>query len=166
MPYEWIKQPQANSTRSELHLWPYNALPPKGFAAMILGFFTFACFPMFALLGTAVFWGMLPFMLGALGALYWALTKNGRDRQILEILEIAPDLTRLTRHNPKGAPQEWESNTYWIKLALHPDQGPVPNYVTLKGNGREVEIGAFLSEDERKELYTDLDTRLRIALNG
>jgi uncharacterized membrane protein len=32
----------------------------------------------------------------------------------------------------------------------------VPNYVTLSGNGREVEIGAFLSEDERKALYQDL----------
>jgi uncharacterized membrane protein len=39
---------------------------------------------------------------------------------------------------------------------MHPKGGPVPNYVTLSGNGREVEIGAFLSEEERKALYDDL----------
>jgi uncharacterized membrane protein len=32
----------------------------------------------------------------------------------------------------------------------------VPNYLTLKGNGREVEIGAFLSEPERLTLRREL----------
>ena len=32
----------------------------------------------------------------------------------------------------------------------------MPNYVTLKGQGREVEIGAFLSEDERLSLRDEL----------
>jgi uncharacterized membrane protein len=36
----------------------------------------------------------------------------------------------------------------------------VPNYVTLSGAGREVEIGAFLSEDERKALYGELSDRV------
>ena len=39
-------------------------------------------------------------------------------------------------------------------------QGPLPNYVTLSGNGREVEIGAFLSEDERKSLFKELKSAL------
>jgi uncharacterized membrane protein len=32
----------------------------------------------------------------------------------------------------------------------------VPHYVTLRGKGREVEIGAFLSEEERIALFEDL----------
>jgi len=32
----------------------------------------------------------------------------------------------------------------------------MPNYVTMLGNGREVEIGAFLSEEERLALYANL----------
>jgi uncharacterized membrane protein len=32
----------------------------------------------------------------------------------------------------------------------------VPQYLTLRGGGRVVEIGAFLSQDERPFLATDL----------
>ena len=73
------------------------------------------------------------------------------------------DLTHLTRTNPRGDTQDWESNTYWVKVSLHEQGGPVPYYVTLKGGGREVEIGAFLSEDERKALFSDLSDAVRRA---
>jgi uncharacterized membrane protein len=36
----------------------------------------------------------------------------------------------------------------------------VPYYVTLNGNGRRVEIGAFLSEDERRALHGELASEL------
>ena len=39
----------------------------------------------------------------------------------------------------------------------------MPHYVTLCGKGREVEIGAFLSEDERVSLYDELSDRLVTA---
>jgi len=49
-------------------------------------------------------------------------------------------------------------------LVLHPTAGPVPNYLTLQGGPREVELGAFLSEDERVALKAEVQvalTRLR-----
>jgi uncharacterized membrane protein len=39
----------------------------------------------------------------------------------------------------------------------------VPQYLTLSGNGREVEIGAFLSEEERLALYPELTAALARA---
>ncbi len=36
----------------------------------------------------------------------------------------------------------------------------MPHYLTLKGEGREVELGAFLTEDERLRLADDLRERL------
>ncbi|MBP0481075.1 DUF2244 domain-containing protein [Sagittula salina] len=161
MPYHWTTTPRA--PRQELQLWPHNALSAKGFAIMVLGFFLFASIPLYGLLGTVLLWGLLPFMLAATAGLWYALRRNTRDRQILETLSISDDLTRLLRQNPDGTRQEWDSNTYWVTVTLHETGGPVPNYVTLKGQGREVEIGAFLSDDERKTLYTDLLTALRRA---
>ncbi|MBV7393804.1 DUF2244 domain-containing protein [Mameliella sediminis] len=161
MPYHWTTPPR--ETTQELQLWPHNSLPPKGFAAMILGFFLFASVPLYGVIGTAVLWGLLPFMLAATAALYFALRRNQRDRQILEVLTLSPEVTHLTRTNPKGDRQDWESNTYWVKVACHEKGGPVPFYVTLKGDGREVEIGAFLSEEERRALYSDLTDAVRRA---
>jgi hypothetical protein len=45
-------------------------------------------------------------------------------------------------------------------LQLYPTQGPVPQYLTLRGNGREVELGAFLSEEERVALRDEVHSRL------
>ena len=79
---------------------------------------------------------------------------------LLEELSIWPDKVALVRHNPRGDRQDWEANPHWVKVQLHEEGGPVDNYVTLTGGGREVEIGAFLSEDERLDLYADLSRKL------
>jgi uncharacterized membrane protein len=104
---------------------------------------------------------MLPFRLAAIWAIWFALRKNGRDRDIVEDLRLSPDRITLVRHGPKGKRQDWEANPYWVQVTLHETGGAVPNYLTLKGDGREVELGAFLSEDERIALRGDLHSRLR-----
>ncbi|MFD1342274.1 DUF2244 domain-containing protein [Litorisediminicola beolgyonensis] len=159
MPYRWTTDDPA-ATDQELRLWPHNSLPPTGFAAFILATFTLATIPLYGLLGTALLWGLLPFLLLALAGLYYALRRNEADRRILEVLHLTPEDMHLVRHNPRGADQEWHCNTYWARVAMHQKDGPVPFYVTLAGAGREVEIGAFLSEDERKALYAELSERV------
>jgi uncharacterized membrane protein len=67
----------------------------------------------------------------------------------------------LSRHGPRGKRQDWEANPYWLRVTLHETGGPVPHYLTLKGEGREVELGAFLSEDERIALNRELFQRLK-----
>lgn len=160
MPFAWEPSDRA-ADRDELHLWPHQSLKPEGFAGIILVTFAFLLLPLLALLGTVVLWGLLPFLLAALGGLWLALTRSRRDAQVLEVFTLSSDTARLTRHNPGGDVQEWESNRYWVEPRLHETGGPVPHYVTLRGGGREVEIGAFLSEDERIALYDDLQRVLR-----
>jgi uncharacterized membrane protein len=161
MPYTWTDTPQ---NTSELRLWPYQSLPAYGFAATILGIFMLSTIPLYGLIGTVLLWGILPFMLLALGAMWYALRRNELDRQIVEVLTLTPDDLHLTRQSAKGEAQEWTCNPYWTKVNIHEKGGPVPHYVTLSGGGREVEIGAFLSEDERKVLYAELKDKVaRIA---
>ncbi|MFP4239432.1 MAG: DUF2244 domain-containing protein [Rhodosalinus sp.] len=162
MPYAWTDM-QEPERGAELRLWPHRSLPQAGFAAFILGTFAFLCLPLVAVIGTPVLWGLLPFLLLALGGLWCGLRRSYRDGEILEELRMTPETIRLTRRNPRGPLQEWECNPHWIRVELHARGGPVPNYVTLRGSGREVEIGAFLSEDERKALYGDLRARLNAA---
>ena len=75
---------------------------------------------------------------------------------MIEVLTLDANEAQLERRNANGTQQSWQCNRYWVTVELHTQDGPVPNYVTLRGGGREVEIGAFLSEDERKVLYDEL----------
>ena len=161
MPYRWTTDP--NDRTQELHLWPHNSLPQRGMAAFVLSTFTLILIPALALLGSVLLWALLPFLLGAVWAMYYALQRNRRARQILEVLTVDPEKTCLTRTDARGRVQTWECNRYWTQVTKYDDAGPVPHYVTLKGNGREAEIGAFLSEEERVLLYNDLQNTLRRA---
>ena len=42
--------------------------------------------------------------------------------------------------------------------------GPVPNYLTLRGNGRTVELGSFLSEGERPIVANELRNAFSAAI--
>lgn len=158
MPYEWLPAP--DETQVRLHLWPYRSLPRKGFVLFIGATCLLILVPMLAVLGSPVLWGILPFFALAIWGLWAALARSYRDGEIVEDLALSRDSLTLTRHGPRGRRQDWQANPYWVSVQLHPTGGPVPNYLTLKGNGREVELGAFLSEDERLALRDELQTRL------
>lgn len=85
----------------------------------------------------------------AVWGIYFALQRNHKQRQITEVLTLTDDTVNLIRTDPKGDTQEWECNRYWIQITKHDTSGAMPHYVTLKGVGCEVEIGAFLCEEER-----------------
>ena len=162
MPYRWTDaQDLSDRSPRQMHLWPHQSMTPRGFALFIGITFGLLLLPLVPLLGTFLLWGLLPFLMLALWGIWRALNASRRRAQVLEILTLTDDTARLTRHNPRGDIQEWESNRHWARPALHVRGGPVPNYVTLRGSGREVEIGAFLSEDERKALYGELDALFR-----
>ena len=93
--------------------------------------------------------------------LVWvALRRSQKDARLSETLTLWPERMHLIRRGPHGRVQEWEANPYWVTIRLHRKGGPVENYVTMRGNGREVEIGAFLSEDERVSLHAELQCAL------
>ncbi|WP_066705452.1 DUF2244 domain-containing protein [Celeribacter ethanolicus] len=173
MPYLWTPphdtvptgSPETGTPLWRLELWPYRSLKGKGFSAAIWIMFGGGLIPIVPFIGTMAFWVLLGFMLIALTALWTALRRSDRDRLHEEML-IWPDRVTLTHWPEKGAPLTWEANPYWVRLSLNTEDGKVENYITLKGAGdhREVELGAFLSPEERKVLHGNL-TRVLAQLN-
>ena len=157
MPYKWTT-PEPDTHR--LTLWPWRSLPLRGFAVIIMMAFLFITVPLYGLLGTVYFWGLLPFVMLALAGLWWALRHTYKTAEILEVLTITRQETRLTHQPRTGTVLEWACNTFWVRAQIYPTGGPVPHYITLTGNGREVELGRFLSEDERAALIKELETTL------
>lgn len=161
MPYEWLP-PDGTATR--LHLWPYRSLPRKGFVWFIGLTATLIALPLLVLIGSPVLWGLLPFLLLTIAGIWWALDRSYRDGEIIEDLRLTPTQVTLTRHGPRGQRQDWQANPHWTRVTLHPVSGPVPNYLTLQGGPRAVELGAFLTPEERARLLPELQAALRPGL--
>ncbi|EKD61294.1 MAG: integral membrane protein-like protein [uncultured bacterium] len=156
MPYEWL--PSDGDTQ-RLHLWPYRSLPRRGMVWFIGSTAALIALPLLVLLGSPVLWGLLPFLLLTLWGIWTALSRSFKDGETLEDLRLDRDEISLTRHDRKGE-HRWQANPHWVRVTLHKTKGPVPDYLTLTGNGREVELGAFLSPEERLALDIELRRRL------
>lgn len=161
MPYVLSRQ----GAEWRLRLWPHNALTARGFAAVIGVSAGMLTLPLLAVLGQPVLWVLLPFAGLALWGLWAGLRRNLRDRSVLEEMRLARDGLHLRRLDPRGPVQEWRAHPAWVALHLIPKGGPVAQYLTLTGGGREVELGAFLTPDERIALHDELG-RVLAALKG
>lgn len=168
MPYLWNDtareapyiEPQDADTDPDaplatLRLWPHRSLPPKGFVATILGLFALSLLPTVALLGSKMLWVVLGFTLVALAGL-WVALRRSYDAGLGEEVTFCATRVCLTRTDPRQSARHWQANPYWISLDIRPTGGPVEQYLTLKGEGRTVELGAFLSPEERLKLRDDL----------
>ncbi len=157
MPYEWSSDTPPNHS---LILWPHQSMTQKGFAWFIGITAGMLTLPLLAVLGSPVVWVLLIFFIAALGGVWRAVMVNKAHRSMHEALTVTPDTVRLEHVPYKGAAKDWEANTFWVSVNLRGD-GPVKNYLTLQGNGREVEIGAFLTPEERAALYDELRGALK-----
>lgn len=149
----------------EVTLWPNRSLSPEGFRNLMLFSATACAIPLMAFLGSRALWIMLPIVALPVWLLWWFLRRNYRDGWLTETLRLWPDLVTVDRREPSGRVLHWEANPYWVRATLHRD-ARLENYLTLKGGGREIELGAFLSPGERAGLYEDLSTALARARRG
>ena len=171
MPYRWSSDPthiaapetSAADPMLRLDLWPHRSLSNKGFEWTIWLMFVGAMIPLLSFIGSSAFWVLLAFALMALAALWFGLRRSDRDRLREEML-IWSDRVELTHCPANGGIKTWQANPYWIKLTQHDEVRGIEAYLTLRGGAadqdREVELGAFLSPEERKTLCGELSTLL------
>lgn len=165
MPYEWLTaRPEPGAPLAELHAWPYRSLPRSGYAGFIGATAAGLGILMVAVVGSPILWGLLPFALGALLAIWWALSHSYRTGEAMEILKLWPDRVTLLRTDPGKADRHWSANPHWVRVQMDSTAQP-PCYLTLHGGPRVVELGAFLTPDERRRLYGELRAELTRA-NG
>ena len=145
-----------------VRLWPNRALGPRGRRGALTLAGAGFCIPLGAALGTPVFWGLLPFAALPVSLLWLSFRCNNKNLQLTEELTLWPDEIRVERREPRGAVLRWQAVPYWVRLGFYPD-GKVENYLTLKGGGREIELGAFLSPEERVLLHGEIEAALARA---
>lgn len=163
MPYHWTTE----ADRRTLELTQHQSMTETGFVTFMGATLVLVVIPLLAVLGTPILWVLLAFIAMAIGGVWFAISRNQSDGTRSETLIVAPEHTELVHRDSKGREQRWEANPYWVTVHLHPGDKPVEHYLTLKGGGREVEIGVFLSPEERQILYGELqDVFLRTKRPG
>lgn len=158
MPYEWINTAQSDQTPApvaELHAWPYRSLPRRGFVWFIMASVGLISIPVSALIGSPTLWVVLAFVVLAIWAVWTAIERSYRDGEILEELVIWPDRVTLRQSHRGRVTEPWEVNPHWLRVTRHHDH-KIQDYLTLHGGPREVELGAFLTATERREIQQRL----------
>jgi uncharacterized membrane protein len=100
----------------------------------------------------AGYWPILPFAgleLAALGAALAFSMRQGRMREMIRVDES--NVTVRTSHGDQV--HEYEFQRPWTRVQLkRPSAGNWPSRLSLKSMGRSVEVGSFLTDDEREGL--------------
>ena len=91
------------------------------------------------------------------------LQRNFQQGSTFEEILISKDKIRVVHQEKNKEQMTWECNPYWTKVHLDINNPKLKNYLTLAGKGRRIELGAFLSPDERLELRDKIQNALAKA---
>lgn len=140
-------------------LWPHRSLKPEGFR-WLMGLSAAAmALPILALSGTPAAPALAPYAGAALLALWGFMRLSYHSGRLTEELRLWPDAIAVERREPRGRVLRWAANPYWVDVTLS-DTRDVSRYLTLRGAGRRIELGAFLTPEEREALAEELRTRI------
>ncbi len=148
----------------EAILYPRRSLSPRGFAIVVaatgvigfvygMAFLAMGAWPIFGFCGTE--WLLFIYL----------FRKHMKGDRRSERLRLYPDRLTVEKISPKGDLQRYRFQPYWLQVILdRPDESDSSLY--LRSHGKQLEIGAFLSPQERRDVACELRsvlTRLRTA---
>jgi uncharacterized membrane protein len=139
--------PQRSSTRAGLVAFVAGQSIVAGGYALLAAWRGNVFAPLFAMLELAL--------------VAWCLARVWKASGTGQIITLTP--TQLDIAPTSGA-QGRHFHPYWVKVRVEPGQWRGwPSRLLVGSHGREVEIGAFLNEDERQALALRLTELLRAA---
>jgi len=146
----------------ERRVTAHTSLPVTGFVWLIGTLCGLFLIPLLAFLGSMVLWGILIRSLCAVAGVSYAIYRNNKDRSVSDHIRIWSDQVAIERRNPDASRHHWLANPHWVKLRMA-DTPTHENYLTLTGGSREIEVGGFLTADQRSDLHYELLRALRNA---
>ncbi|MDX1540379.1 MAG: DUF2244 domain-containing protein [Geminicoccaceae bacterium] len=141
-------------------LYPSRSLPPMGFVLLMTAVVLVSVLvgSGFVLVGA---WPVTGFIGLDVVLLYLAFRWNYRQAQRAEFIRLDKEGLVVRKIEPGGRSREWRFEPYWVRVALdRATHGPGRLYLT--SHGQWLQIGAFLSAEER----VDVADALRAALHA
>jgi uncharacterized membrane protein len=153
----------------EAILYPHRSLGRRGY--LILGLGTAVIMGAYAL--TFLLLGAWPIFgfIGAEWLLFWYLfSRHFRGDRRAERLRLFHDRLIVERIDAKGRFTAFSLQPYWLQVVLTPHlksrATDIDNALYLRSHGKQIEIGAFLSENERRDFADELSRVLDRHRNG
>jgi len=137
--------------RNRFELVPHCSLTVRGAFA----FFGIVFVPTFFIAGVSAlkgFWPVLPFASLEMALLAWALKATFDHRQETETITVSEDAVRVeSMHRHRRS--EVVFSRHWSQVKLRrPVSRLHPSRLTIESKGRELEVGRFLTDEERHGL--------------
>jgi len=121
-------------------------------------FFASVCFTTFAVAGVATwlgYWPVLPFAGAEMLLLGWALRSNMQRRHEHEHIEITED--EVIIEYARGMPRRVVFPRHWAQVKIRRPKSPLHRgQLVIESHGRGHEVGKFLTEEERRQLASEL----------
>jgi uncharacterized membrane protein len=96
---------------------------------------------------------------------YIAFRLNYRSGRIYEVVEIGREDLQLLRVHPSGRRERFRLETYWTRIML--DEKPDGRTALAVGaRGEVIPFGGFLTDQERRDLASELRAALVAARGG
>lgn len=93
------------------------------------------------------------------------LTRVWRASAAGEVIVLSPASLEIARMGDAGPAARF--HPYWAQLVLRPGRWRgAPSRLLVRSHGREVEIGAFLNDEERRDLQRRLSALIAQAAGG
>ena len=148
--------PDASVFRAVLH--PHRSLPPQGFLILMLaiGSVSFVMGLAFLLMGA---WPVMGFFGLDVLLVYVAFKLNYRAGRAYELVELTPQMLKLTQVAPSGKSRSFEFNPYWTRV-LFMERHDGGNHLKLASHGKELEFGRLLNDEERADFARALKSAL------
>lgn len=139
-------------------LHPSRSLSPRGFfiVMVVLAALSFVSGMIFALNGA---WPVFGFFGLDVALVYWAFRANYRAGHLTETIRLTDRALMIANITPEGQAKSWEFEPAWLRIDI--DEGRLDQArLSLWSHGKGLEIAAFLSPEERR----DLAGALKVAL--
>jgi len=146
-------------------LRPNNSLSPIAFLIFmsLFGLISFIAGIIFIIVGA---WPVFGFLGLDVFLMYLALKRNFKDSLKTERLWITKNTLHIEKVFKNKRVQKFEFQTYWLRVELHERPGRHRS-LTLTSHGKSIEIGKFLSPEEKLQFSNLLRTELhRVRING
>ncbi len=140
-------------------LYPNRSLSPLGFWVVmgLVAALSFGAGLAFSFIGA---WPIAGFYGLDVLLIYAAFRWSYRQGRLRETIRLTDDVLEVVRVWPGGRRQEMTFQPYWVRVDLL-DPEDHHSRLRVSSHGKGMEIGSFLSPEEREDLAQALQTALR-----